>query len=60
MKSEVKTNDKTVAPNYVIGNFIDKACSLNKSEKFKLTENAWKLQCMETLNFIQKLQIKKA
>ena len=43
MKSEVKTNDKTVAPNYVIGNFIDKACSLNKSEKFKLTENAWKL-----------------
>ena len=43
MKPEDKTNDKTVAPKYVIGNFIDKACSLNKSEKFKLIDNAWKL-----------------
>ena len=33
---------KTVAGKYDIGSFIDEACSLNNSKKFKLIENVWK------------------
>ena len=39
MKPEDKANEKTVAQKYDIGSFIDEACSLKKSKKFKLIEN---------------------
>ena len=42
MKLENKANEKAVVRKYDIGRFINEACSLNKSEKFKLIENVWK------------------
>ena len=42
MKLEEKANDKTFARKHDIASFIDEACSLNKSEKFKHIENVWK------------------
>ena len=41
MKPADKANEKTVAQKYDIERFIDEACSLKKSEKFKLIENVW-------------------
>ena len=42
MKLENKANEKAVVRKYDIGRFINEACSLNKSEKFKLIENVRK------------------
>ena len=42
MKPESKANEKTVVRKYDIGSFVNEACSLNKSGKFKLIENVWK------------------
>ena len=42
MKPQNKAKEKAVAQKYDIGSFINEACSLSKSEKFKLIENVWK------------------
>ena len=41
---EIKPTSPIMKPErkYDIGNFINEACSLNKSGKFKLIENVWK------------------